>query len=159
MEYGAVFGAAFFVLVSFAALTSAISLTEPVLAYLVEEYNARRQRVAISVGVITWFIGLGTVFSFNLLADWTLFGRNFFELVDYFTQNIMLPLGGLAIAIFVAYVWNRDTLWEQLGRGNALTRGLWYLLIGFISPMAVVIVFVMTLWPTAIADLSALLGL
>ena len=159
MEYGAVFGAAFFVLVSFAALTSAISLTEPVLAYLVEEYNARRQRVAISVGVITWFIGLGTVFSFNLIADWTLFGRNFFELVDYFTQNIMLPLGGLAIAIFVAYVWNRDTLWEQLGRGNALTRGLWYLLIGFISPMAVVIVFVMTLWPTAIADLSALLGL
>ena len=55
----------FFLLLSFAAITSAISPTEPALSFLVEEYNAKRQRVAISLGVICWALGLGTVFSFN----------------------------------------------------------------------------------------------
>ena len=144
---GAIFGAAFFLLVTFAAVTSAISLTEPVLAYLVEEYNAKRQRVAISVGVITWFLGIGSVLSFNWWSGYQLFGLNFFELVDYFTQNIMLPLGGLAIGIFTAWLWNRDTLWAQLGWPEGAVRILWYLLAGFLAPLAVVIVFVVTLFP------------
>ena len=59
LPFGAFFGAVFFVLISFAAITSAISLTEPALAYLTEEYNAKRQRVAISLGVVCWAIGLG----------------------------------------------------------------------------------------------------
>ena len=61
MPFGAVFGVVFFVLVTFAAITSAISLTEPALAYLVEQYNADRSRVAISLGVFCWLLGLGTV--------------------------------------------------------------------------------------------------
>ena len=65
LPLGAVFGSLFFLLVSFAAITSAISLLEPALAYLVEEYNAKRQRVAISLGVICWILGVGTVLSFN----------------------------------------------------------------------------------------------
>ena len=69
LPLGAVFGTVFFVLVSFAAITSVISLTEPALAYLVEEYNAKRKRVAISLGVMGWLLGLGSVFSFNLWAD------------------------------------------------------------------------------------------
>ncbi len=158
MSYGALFGAAFFVLVSFAALTSAISLTEPVLAYLVEEYNARRQRVAISVGVITWFIGIGTVLSFNVIADYRLFGLNFFELVDYFTQNVMLPLGGLCIALFAGYVWKRDVLWGQLGYRSALLKGLYSVLICAVAPVSVVLVFVMTLWPSLASDLAAWIG-
>ncbi|MEM9622913.1 MAG: sodium-dependent transporter [Pseudomonadota bacterium] len=65
LPLGAIFGTVFFVLVSFAAITSAISLTEPALAYLVEEYNAKRKRVAISLGVMCWMLGVGTVLSFS----------------------------------------------------------------------------------------------
>ena len=68
LPLGALFGTVFFILVSFAAITSAISLTEPALSYLVEEYNAKRKRVAISLGVMCWILGLGTVFSFNIWA-------------------------------------------------------------------------------------------
>jgi NSS family neurotransmitter:Na+ symporter len=69
MPLGALFGTIFFLLVSFAAITSAISISEPALAYLVEEYNAKRSRVAISLGVISWILGLGSVLSFNYWAD------------------------------------------------------------------------------------------
>ena len=101
LPFGAFFGAVFFILISFAAITSAISLTEPALAYLTEEYNAKRQRVAISLGVLCWVLGLGTVFSFNIWSDFFVVGElNFFGFVDYLSQNIMLPLGGMLITIF-----------------------------------------------------------
>ena len=79
MPFGAIFGGVFFLLVSFAALTSAISLTEPALAWLVEDHNAKRGRVAVTLGVISGALGLGTVFSFNIWADVQIFGKNFFD--------------------------------------------------------------------------------
>ena len=96
LPFGAILGTIFFLLVSFAAITSAISLTEPALAFLVEEYNARRWRVAISLGAVCWLLGIGTVLSFNVWADAKLFGLTFFDLVDYVSGKIMLPPGWLA---------------------------------------------------------------
>ena len=83
MEMGVIFGALFFLLVSFAAITSAISLLEPLLAYLVEEYNALRGRVAISMGVICWVLGIGSVLSFNVWAEVHIVGDlTFFAFVE-----------------------------------------------------------------------------
>lgn len=147
LPLGAIFGTVFFVLVGFAAITSAISLTEPALAYLVEEYNAKRERVAISLGVICWVIGLGTVFSFNLMPMELIGGLNFFGLVDYVSQNIMLPLGGLLIAVFAVWELPKSLLQEQLGFKNGLPIGLWYLVGGIIAPLGVTAVFVYTLLP------------
>ena len=116
MPLGVVFGSVFFVLVSFAAITSAISLTEPALAWLVEDYNAKRSRVAITLGVITWLLGLGTVFSFNIWSDVHLIGnRTFFDVLDYAANNVMLPLGGLLMALFVGFVLPRQLVQGQLG--------------------------------------------
>ena len=67
---------------------------------MVEKYNASRVRVAISLGVFCWILGIGTVLSFNLWAEMTVLGKTFFDAVDYLSQNIMLPLGGLLIAFF-----------------------------------------------------------
>ena len=148
LPLGMVFGTIFFILLSFAAITSAISLTEPALSYLVEEYNAKRKRVAISLGVICWILGLGTVFSFNIWADFFIVGDlTFFDFVDYVSQNIMLPLGGLLIALFAVWRIPRSLLEKQLGFGNSFTFGLWYLVGGVIAPLGVAAVFVYTLWP------------
>ncbi|MEM7002591.1 MAG: sodium-dependent transporter [Pseudomonadota bacterium] len=148
LPLGMVFGTIFFILLSFAAITSAISLTEPALSYLVEEYNAKRKRVAISLGVICWILGLGTVFSFNIWADFFIVGDlTFFDFVDYVSQNIMLPLGGLLIALFAVWRIPRSLLEKQLGFGNSFTIGLWYLVGGVIAPLGVAAVFVYTLWP------------
>lgn len=148
MPLGSLFGALFFLLLSFAAITSAISLTEPALSFLVEEYNAKRQRVAVSLGVICWVLGLGTVFSFNLWSDVTFVGGlTFFDTVDYFSQNILLPLGGMLITFFAIWLLPRDLVDKQLGIEKAWVSVLWRLLAGVIAPLCVLAVFVSTIWP------------
>ncbi len=155
LPLGAVFGTLFFILVSFAALTSAISISEPALAYLVEEYNAKRKRVAISLGVICWLLGLGSVFSFNLWADVHIVGElTFFDFVDYVSQNIMLPLGGMLIAIFAVWMLPKTVLARQLGLESGFVSVVWKLIGGVVAPLCVLAVFVYTLWPV-IAELVA----
>ena len=147
MTGGVLFGTLFFVLVSFAAITSAISLTEPALAYLVEEYNAKRSRVAISLGVICWLLGIGTVLSFNVWADLHIVGGlTFFDFVDYVSQNIMLPLGGLLIALFVGFVVPKDLVREQLGLSDGLWATVWAVAIQLIAPLGVAVVFLYTIY-------------
>ncbi len=153
---GAVFGTLFFILVTFAALTSAISLTEPVLAYLVEEYNAKRKRVAISVGVLCWILGLGTVFSFNVWADFTVVGGlTIFDFIDYVSQNIMLPLGGLLIAVFAIWQLPKSIMQKQLGLQSGFGTLVWKLVAGILAPLGVLAVFINILWPV----IKGMLGL
>ena len=145
LPYGTVLGALFFLLVSFAALTSAISLTEPALAFLVEEYNAKRGRVAISLGSLCWLLGIGTVLSFNVWADVKLFGLTFFDLVDYLSGKIMLPLGGLLIAVFAGWVLSKGVSDEQLGF-TGRKRAIWDVVIRFVAPLGVLVVFGYTIY-------------
>ena len=147
IPFGSIFGTLFFVLVSFAAITSAISLTEPGLAFLVEEYNAKRSRVAISLGVFCWVLGIGTVLSFNVWSDIHVVGNlNFFAFLDYVTQNIMLPLGGLFIALFAGFVLPKTIVGSQLGLDEGYKSVLWMILIKFCAPVGVSIVFFVTIF-------------
>ena len=149
MPLGTIFGAVFFLLVSFAAITSAISLMEPALAFLVEEYNAQRHRAAISLGVLCWLFGLGSVFSFNYWADANIVGGlNFFAFIDYVSQNIMLPLGGLLIALFVGWVVPKTIVIEQLSLTGAAGRIAWLILIRIVAPVGVLVVFGYTIYST-----------
>ena len=156
MSLGSVFGTLFFLLVSFAAITSAISLTEPAISYLVEKYNASRSRVAVSLGVFCWLLGIGTVLSFNHWADLTLFGMTFFDGVDYVSQNIMLPLGGMLIALFAAWRIPDSLIAEQLGikKGNGVNS--WKLLAGVLAPLCVALVFINTLFPEIFGVIGSL---
>ena len=148
MPFGSIFGALFFLLLSFAAITSAISLTEPALSFLVEEYNAKRQRVAISLGVICWALGLGTVFSFNVWSDVTFVGGlTFFDSVDYFSQNILLPLGGMLITFFAIWLLPRGMVEQQLGIENPILGLAWKVVAGIVAPLGVLAVFLSTIWP------------
>jgi NSS family neurotransmitter:Na+ symporter len=142
MPLGLVFGTAFFVLVSFAAITSAISISEPALAYLVEQYNAKRSRVAITLGVIGWLLGVGTVLSFNHWADVHVVGElTYFEFVDYTSQNVLLPLGGLFIALFAAYALPKSVIGEQLGITDGWRAYAWRFFCGLVAPLGVLAVF------------------
>jgi NSS family neurotransmitter:Na+ symporter len=148
MPMGSLFGALFFLLLSFAAITSAISLTEPALAYLVEEYNAKRQRIAITLGVICWVLGLGTVFSFNIWRDVTFVGGlTFFDTVDYFSQNILLPLGGMLITFFAIWLLPKGMVEKQLGIEKPIIALVWRLVGGVVAPLGVLAVFLSTVWP------------
>lgn len=146
LPLGSIFGGLFFLFVAFAAFTSAISLTEPALAFCVEKYNVSRTRVAITIGAITWLLGLGTVFSFNVWSEFKpLFGWTIFDFFDKITQWFFLPLGGLAIAIFVGYFLPRTKVWSALEINSNWGRNLWVATICVVAPIAIAVVFVLTI--------------
>ena len=148
MAWGVLFGTLFFVLVTFAALTSAISIVEPAMAFAVERFNAKRWRVAFLLGIVCWILGLGTVFSFNAWADLHIVGEmTFFDFFDFVTQKVMLPLGGLLIAVFTAWVLPKKIVQAQLKLpGGRPVEVLWEVLIRVVAPLGVLAVFGYTLY-------------
>lgn len=144
MPGGQIFGALFFVLVSFAAITSSISLMEPAVAWVVEKLAITRAKGAMLVGIIAWFVGLGSAFSFNIGADFTLLsGMTFFDTMDYLSNNILLPLGGMLIAIFAGW-FLKDQIVEDELAGDKAWSNLWRVITRFVAPTGVMVVFVMT---------------
>lgn len=146
MVGGHLFGTVFFVLVVFAAITSAISLVEPAVAWLVEKMKVSRVSGACIVGSLAWLMGLGSAFSFNIWADVELLpGKTFFDTMDYVSNNIILPVGGVLIALFTGWILDRKLLAEQVvGLPPAMMQVL-MVLIRFVAPVAVGIVFVVTI--------------
>lgn len=146
MPGGTMVGVMFFTLLVFAAWTSAISLIEPAVAYLVENKGLSRIYAAVWIGAFTWFVGLGTVLSFNLWKDKTLtipflFEKlTFFDTLDYLTANIMLPLGGLFIALFAGWVMREESTREEIYTYPKIYK-TWRFLVRFITPVAVIVVF------------------
>jgi NSS family neurotransmitter:Na+ symporter len=143
MPAGQLFGTLFFVLLVFAAWSSAISIIEPAVAWLVENRGMKRIPAAAAVGILAWFLGIGTVLSFNLWSgeEYQLFGKTLFDLLDYLTANILLPLGGLFIAIFAGWVMSRQASQDELRMGDGLAYRSWRFLLRFVSPLLVLIVF------------------
>ncbi|MET0065903.1 MAG: sodium-dependent transporter [Candidatus Thiodiazotropha sp.] len=140
MPGGQFFGTLFFLLLVFAAWSSAISLIEPAVAWLVENREMTRVRASAWLGGTTWILGLGTIFSFNLGSDIKIWDKTFFDLLDYLTANILLPLGGLLIAVFAGWVMKQASSREEFAMSGWFYR-LWWILIRYISPIAVVVVF------------------
>lgn len=144
MTGGVIFGTLFFVLVSFAAITSAISLVEPALAWLVEHLRVSRMRGAILVGGVAWLLGLGSAFSTNIWSDLMILpGMTFFDSMDYVSNNIMLPLGGMLIALFTGWVLDKEIVADQLQLSDTMLK-TWGILVRFVAPVAVGVVFVLT---------------
>ncbi len=140
MPFGTLFGTLFFVMLSVAALTSAFSLIEPAIAWLTEKRGMSRLQASVLGGSGIWLLSLGTVFSFNIGADWTLAGKTFFEALDYLISGWMLPLGGLLMALFTAWVMKPETTALELGGDSAGYR-LWLLLIRFLVPVVILVIF------------------
>lgn len=143
MEGGQIFGTLFFILVTFAAITSSISLVEPAVAWLVEKTKSSRVTASVIIGGLAWFLGLGSALSSNLLSDFTPFGEmTFFDTMDYLANNIMLPLGGMMVAIFVGWFIDQQIVRDQLELPEYAYK-IWRFLVRFIAPLAVFIVFIM----------------
>ena len=149
---GAIFGGLLFLFVGFAAFTSAISLTEPAIAYFVERFKANRVWIALCIGVIAWTLGLLSVFSFNLLETFPFNSKdwNFFEIFDKTTTWFVLPVTGLIIAIFVGWF----LPWERVRKGleieSNFTWSVWIVAIRYIAPISIGIVFIVFFYQTFI---------
>lgn len=145
MPWGNFFGTLFFILVAFAASTSAMSLVEPTIAWVVENTKVSRQLAATGLGILIWAVGVFVLLSFNVWQDVkVVFGLGIFDTLDKLTSTIMLPLGGLLMAIFAGYFMKKQFSQQEL---NLKTNSyqLWQLANNFIAPVAIIAVFLFLL--------------
>jgi len=141
MPAGNLFAILFFVLVAFAAWTSAISLVEPAVAWVVENTKINRKVASLILGFTIWLIGIAVLLSFNEWQDVKLaFDLNIFDSLDKLTSTVMLPLGGLLMAVFAGYLMKKEHITEEL-KLTGWTFYFWKIANTVIAPVAVVIVF------------------
>ena len=143
MQFGQLIGPFFFILLSIAALSSSISLLEPGVAYLSEEGFLSRKNSALAISLFAWILGIGTALSFNVLSDFNLTpGRNFLDSMDFIANQVLLPLGGMLIAIFVGWFMSKELITNEVGYVNPVIYKLWRFFIKFIAPTSVALIFI-----------------
>ena len=125
MPGGQLFGALFFVLLTVAAWTSAISVLEPVVAWLVESAGWGRVKSCLVGGTCAWLLGLGSLLSFNEWAGFRPGGRNFFDWAEFLSTTVLLPLGGVLIAIFAGWQMTRSSSMNEFGTGDSALYRAW----------------------------------
>lgn len=143
MPGGTLIAILFFLLLVFAALTSAISLLEVVVAYYCDERKWNRSKATLVMGAGIFIMGVPSALSNNLLKDWLIIGdRNFLDSVDLLATNYLLPLGGLLITLFAGWVLTPKVGREELlkGGGSHSFYRIWFFLIRYVSPVLVALV-------------------
>lgn len=140
MPFGIPYAVAFFGLLFVAAWTSSISLLEPPTAFLVEMGKMSRRTSAIVAAIFIWAIGLVTALGFNVWQNVRVFGRDLQGAIEFVASDLMLPIGGLLIAIFAGYFLSRDIARKQLSHLSDAGFAIWRFLICIVAPVLVLVV-------------------
>lgn len=143
MPGGAIFGVMFFLLLAIAALTSAISILEPAVAYFVDEYGYTRRRTVSICALVCLALAVPSSLSFGHWSGLKILDRSFFDLMDYTATNLMLPLGALLTSLFVGWRWAagaRREIFEGTGIAG-IWISVWLLVLRFVAPAGLVWIF------------------
>ena len=145
---GVIFAIAFFALVFFAALTSAIALLESVVSYTEDDLAWSRKKGVLICSVAIALLGVPSAMSFGPLADFTLFGYSFFDFMGVLTDNILMPLGGMAMCIYVGWFWGPGKIIAHVENSGIVFRAkkIWLWCIRIVCPLMVATVMVMGLF-------------
>ena len=138
------FAVMFYVLLALAALTSTISIHEVVTAFAHEEFGMSRKVGARWVSAFCLFLGVLSSLSLGVLQHCTVFNMGFFDLFDYVTAKILLPIGGMFISIFTGWVLDRKVLYDEVSNGGTLRVPffrVYVFILKFIAPVAIAVIF------------------
>jgi NSS family neurotransmitter:Na+ symporter len=139
---GNAFAVLFFVALAFAGLTSAVSLVEPMVQYFIDRFDWSRVKASILMGLFFYLVGIIALLShidgFKEYLTWG--DKNFFDWVDYVTAAIMLPAGGLLIAIFVGFIIPKSKVSAIMKPQLGFAFEIWYFSLRYITPIAMFIV-------------------
>ena len=142
MPGGHLVGSLFFALLAVAAITSMVGFVEPLTRWMEEHRGLNRHTSTIAVLTVIGILSLTSILSYNVLSDWTVRGKDLNASLDYFSNQILLPLSGLLIAIFAGWFLSRETLEEELALSRRADFDRWYALIRYPVPVAVAMIFV-----------------
>ena len=144
MPGGYIFGLLFFLLLVVAALTSSISVLEVVVAYVSEELNFNRKKATLLASLGIMILGVMATLSFGTMKDFHLFGKTTFDLLDFSSANIMLPLGGFFIVLFVGWKLGKKEVLDEISNSGKIQIYLFntfLFIVKFIAPIAIALVF------------------
>ncbi len=149
MPLGGLFTMLFFVLTAIATIGAMVSILEVPVAWIIEKGHLGRRGAAILTGGLMFALGIPATLSQNpLLADVKLFGKNFFDLFDFMSSNVLLPVGGLAIAILGGWVLSRKEFTSEMNRGYAGSPWHGQLVFGilkFVTPVLILLILLSSL--------------
>ena len=149
MSLGVVVGTLFFLLLTFAALTSSISILEPIVEFLEEKTPMSRKLCTLVGAVSTWAVGVLALLSFNKLSDFAVFTihkngkdipQGIFDALDYTSSKIMLPLIGLGTIILIGWFMNQESVKRELGL-DGMKWTIWQIVVKFVAPIGIIAVF------------------
>ena len=149
MPLGGLAAILFFLALLLAALTSAISLMEVVVAFIIEEMHRSRTKAVILSFAVCGVVGIFCSLSFGPLAHFKLFGLSVFDFFDYITSNIMLPIGGMLLAVFAGWRLRRANFLDELTNSGKLKIPRWisltlYYLVKLVAPIGILLIFLNT---------------
>jgi len=147
MPGGAFIGPLFFVLLLFAAYTSALGMLEPVVSWLEEKFPGKRKQMALVAGFAIWVLGLGSVLSFSIMADikplaFIGIEKTFFGIADYTVANVLAPVNALMIALFAGWVLRSKVVDEEFATDTQNWKIYWRFTNRFLAPAALIIVLI-----------------
>lgn len=145
MSGGWIFALLFFGLMFFAALTSAIALLECVVSSVLDHFKCKRRTAVFFVALGVFLLGIPSALSFGVLGDVTILNYSVFDFMGMLTDNILMPIGGIFMCIFVGWIWGPKRILQHVesdGISFKLKKA-WLICIRFITPILVVIVTVM----------------
>lgn len=142
MSGGHMVAITFFSLLSVAAVTSMVGLMEPLVAWLAETRKLTRPSATLYIFLALAALGVLSVLSYNVLAEWQIGDRNLNGVLDFLANQIMLPVGGLLIAVFAAWQMSPAALKEELPRMPTPIFVIWHQLIRYLLPIAITLILV-----------------
>lgn len=141
---GHIIAVSFFIALVFAGITSAVSMIEPALRFFIERFKITRAKATIICGGIFYILGIIALLSMSKSfgEDLTIFGKNAFDIMDFMTSSIMMPIAAIIICIFLGYFVDKELLKEKFTKHTSETIfNIWYFLIRIVVPIAIIILF------------------
>ncbi|WBW94737.1 sodium-dependent transporter [Oceanirhabdus sp. W0125-5] len=148
MPLGSLFGLLFFSLIGIAAITSTISLLEVVVSFVNERFNISRNIATFTSASVIFLLSIPSILSFSTLSEFKILGMTFFDLFDFITAKITLPLTGLLICIFAGWVWGAKNVLKEVYGDKEISPILFYLysiIIKIIAPLSIIAIFLHSL--------------
>ncbi|MGL4606726.1 MAG: sodium-dependent transporter [Eubacteriaceae bacterium] len=143
MQFGNIVGAIFFLLVLFAALTSAISLMEAVVATVSDQFKWDRKKAVIIVTVIAILLGIPSSLGNGIWSEVLIFGFNFLDFFDFVTNSILMPLGGLLTCVFVGYLIETKIITDEVKISSKFKREkMFVIMIKYIAPICILAILI-----------------
>jgi NSS family neurotransmitter:Na+ symporter len=143
MPAGHIISVLFFLLLSVAAITSMVGLIEPLTLWVEEHKGIARHKSAMAIIAVIGVLSMVSILGYTVLADVSMGGRDINGVMDYVANQLLLPVGGFLIALFVGWCVRRDTLMQELGLAGSAWFSLWYFLIRYLVPVAIFLVFLL----------------